>query len=537
MEELVQKVAELRKGGGNILASDEGAKVIQKLDSIYWKKVEEIVSGALSGDADRFILDKYQRLIVDLGLIDARIIEESQLPRVALLKELYERVGYNILYLSEWLSRRMQNFIVMGTLEENSAPSIQSTQQGATVTNMREARVKIYRLITPLLSNLPGVSQKQVELVTSGKLDDAIDTIYLQLEKGETKELAESLSQLKALKSMILSKAKGRASTPDDYTHFDHLRKLDEAMDEMRKYIKSERAVMKREVTAADKVNFLLSEMRLVKSLMRLGIAGSGLSKNHSTMLSVSRRVTKSKIVDVMNRVKECDPSLPMEHTIMVAPMGGVGFYEWDRDTIFIPLCPSVSIEEAIVMGFASYRIMLDMTQNESRLKKAFESDLSSTNFRSDFTRLYTTWVLKVGSGYKAAMTEKQYEFFKKAIGPSEPDLFGPKELAQQTPEERMKFIKEARNKLSRGEEDYMIRYGLGVIYWKERRPSDALREIAAAVKINPVDPRAMFTLGFLCTIAGFDEKAKKAFEEVLEIAPNTIWQIYAQEYLAKLGG
>lgn len=528
-------MAELRKSGVNLLTSEEGARVVQQLDAIYWKKVEEIIAAAVATDADRFILDKYQRLVADLGIIDARVIEETQLPRVALLKELYERVDYNIFYLSEWLSRRLQNFIVMGTLEENSAPSIKTTQQNATVTNMREARIKIYRHIMPLLSNLPGVSQKQVEMITSGRLDDAIDTLYLQLEKGETKELAESLSQLKSLRSMILSKAKGRVSSPEEFTYFDRLRKLDEAMDEMRKYIKSERTITRKEISLSDKINFLLSEARLVRSLMRLGIAGSGLSKNHSTMLSVARRITKSRIVDVMNRVKECDPSLPMDHTIMVAPMSGVGFYEWDRDTIFIPLCPSLGIEEAIVMGFASYRIMLDMTQNESRLKKAFESELSSTNFRADFTRLYTTWVLKVGSGYKAAMTEKQYEFFKRMIGPSEPDLFGPKELAQQTPEERMKFIKDARNKLSRGEEDYMIHYGLGVVYWKERRPSDALREIAAAVKINPVDPRAMFTLGFLCTIAGFNEKAKKAFEEVLEIAPGTIWQIYAQEYLAKL--
>jgi hypothetical protein len=316
---------------------------------------------------------------------------------------------------------------------------------------------------------------------------------------------------------------------------FDALDKIEKAISEVETAMKPRMIMEQKPSSIGERTHFVLSEIKLVRSLLKLAIPGSGITRTHSTLLTSRKRNDRKVIEEALKHIQECDPSIPLTVSIMIAPGVGMGFYEWDRDTIFVPLVPTREPLESVVTGVANYRIMLDMLQNGSLLKKNFEEKFKGRDFRSDFIRLYKSWVLGIGRGFRGALEAEEYEFVKAWVGPPKDDLFGPRAIAHASPEKALNMIKMHRGRINRAEGTFDDHYNLAILYWKQGRPADSLREIALAVKINPINGRALFTLGYLCNAVGYADKAKKALEETLEIAPNTIWQIYALDMTQKI--
>jgi Flp pilus assembly protein TadD len=132
-------------------------------------------------------------------------------------------------------------------------------------------------------------------------------------------------------------------------------------------------------------------------------------------------------------------------------------------------------------------------------------------------------------------MDLEHYGFFAGHVGPSPNDLFAPAELARLTPAERKLRIQQALWRINRAEAGVDDYRRLAVLTWKEGRVADARKHMAQAVKLNPVEPRSMYSLAFLCEQVDVRDKAREAYEETVAIAPNTIWHILASDALLRL--
>lgn len=524
----------------SLTARREFTNLLTRLDELYWSRVEQVLIGSLQEGQDRFVLNKYERLLVDGGVLDERLIggniEET---RIALLKELYKEGQPSYFYLSEWLSDRLKSFMLYGEIE-SGPPSMEEAQTTTSkgdpeVRLLRQARNTLYNSLSGLLYHLPGFQTKVIEAFISGKLDEWIEGIVPKgLTKAELKKAEDQKRRLTELRNQILSAAHETASSEEELATLDRIRRVDRAL--QRKALPKAPGVFKQRPTVSryQKINFIQGELKLIRSLLKLGITGSGVTRTHSILITDAVRMTKDQIAELLLQVQENDPEISVSVRTLIAPYSGTGFYEWDRDTIFLPLISTRGQEESLVTALGNYRIIRDNLQNQGLLRRHYELEFGKGDFRSSFLQDYKNWILGIGRGYKGALDRDRYRFFKEFIGPSAQNLFAPRELTQLTPEERKTVIKECRGRLNRGEGNFQDHYRLAVIYWKEGLSGDAMDEMAQAVMLNPTDGRALYSLGYLCESAGILDKAKAAYDECVNMVPNSIWQVYATDALQR---
>lgn len=533
LETLIREyLAQAQAGDAAVETRADLAPAISKLDNSWWDRVTGLAVEIAREQQDRLIFTKYDRMLIDLGILDLRLAPGGEQQRVALLRELYEPAPHNFFYFSEWLAHRYRDFMLHGRLEreKGSAPGDE------TLASFKEARRKIYKSLAPLVQNVPGLTPKMTELFLEGRLDDLILELTAQLTRSEDVRAAEQRKQLIAIKTKLLSHARERASSREQLSLFDALAKLERMMDDKAGTLQATKRAEASATPLAERVNFIRGEIKLVRSLLKLGITGSGITRSHSVLLSARRRMTKGEVGRVLARVKEVDPHLPVDANILIAPYVGTGFYEWDRDTVFAPLLSTRDEEDSIVTALANYRLMLDNLQDRGRLKRAWDGKFGKReDFRAAFLRDYKAWVLGVGKGFRGAMTDEVYEFFKHHIGPQEQYLWGPVEDARLTPEEHENVIKSCRQKIASAEATWLEHYRLAICHWRDERKGEALKEMAQAVKMNPVDGRLLFTLGGVCHAMRLFDKAREALEECVNMAPNTIWHLYSLDLLREL--
>lgn len=523
-----------------VTSRPELKKIVDEFDRLYWSQAETLLDDLATRQGDRLVFTKYERMFLDLGLVSLRMIPNADAIKTDLIRELYTRDRPTHFYFSEWLANRYRTFILTGKLERAEAPAAAVAEDADTV-QYKEARRRIYTAVRPLFDNLPGFPPSQIDLLFSGRFDTMIADLSATLATKEDPRAADQRRHLVEMRGRMIARARERAAKDEDLKFFDALAKVDSIM--ALKAASAPAAPAPRTagggatavVNPSDRAKFLKDELKIVRQNIKLGVIGSGVTRTSSIMFTADNRTKKADLAPVLASVRECDPTLPPTPNIMIAPYIGTGFYEWDRDTVFAPLSPTRSVEESIVNALANYRMMLDVQQGAGRLKRAYEMRFDKADFRQGFLRDYKNWVLGVGKGFRGALSPESFDFFKQYIGPNSDDFFAPSELARLTPEERQSMIKQCRRKLNQAEGEFEDYCALAVMYWKEGQPNYALENIAAAVKIYPVDGRAMFTLGHLCFTLGMEDKAKDALNEVINIARNSIWHIYAADVLQKM--
>ncbi|MDQ7778162.1 MAG: hypothetical protein RDV41_00430 [Planctomycetota bacterium] len=550
LEALIAKFVEARGADpAPVETRPELSKMITELDSRYWKEVEAVVTVVMREGGERLVFNKYQRFMLDCGLLDERLLGPTPGDvKNILLKEIYGEGRPNHFYFSQWLADRFRNFVVFNKFEGAQAAGEASPfVPDENLLSLRAARVKVYTALRPFFENLPGFTKQVVELLCSGKLDANAEGMTVEsLRKPDDDALAEQRNKLVSIRRQLLAKAKTRSVTEKQLMLFDALDQVDlkvatalsqhaaPAQQPVRK--PSEEDGDKHKIMSfRQRLEFVQTELKLVRSLLRLGVTGSGISRTHSVLLSTQKRMSKQDVQTLLGKIMEVDPNIPGQPNILIAPFMGTGFFEWDRDTIFIPLISTRTEEESIVNALANYRIMIDNLHSQGNLKRAYETRFKESDFRNAFLRDYKSWIVGVGKGFRGALDPDRYKFFKEYIGPSPDKLFAPFELVNISPNEHQEMIKNIRSRINRSEAVFDDYYKLAVLYHKERRPAEALDQMAVGVKLDPTDGRAMFSLGYLCLKLGIWDKARKALEEVENIAPNSLWQVYAADLLQKV--
>lgn len=552
LDELIQRFnLERSKISGNPLQTGgEFPKLLVELDKFYWDSCEKLIREALTNNPDRLFFNKYERFLIDCGLIDDRLVPANpQQFKTTLTRELYsEEEAPNCGYFSQWLAERYRAFLLIKKFGQETGTRGKRTYiEPLEMTKLKKMRDNLYKSLEPLFKNLPGINQQVADLLPSGKLDANIELLSIKYYYEGDKKISEQRDKLLEIKRKLFNKVKTFCQSQQELLLFDTFTQIDERIHEeftnaLRKgtFSSINPLAAKHEEEGApvpmeERVEFLLSELKLVKSLLKLGTPGSGISKTYSVLVSDQKRITNADVAAIMQNIKEIDPNLPGNPNMLIAPYSGTGFFEWDRDTIFIPLISTRTEEESVVNAVGNYRIMMDNLHDNSRLKQSYEAVHGKGIFRNNFLKDYKNWVLGVCKGFKGSMTQECFGFFKEYIGPSPDNLYGPRELAMLTPDERKKMVGEIRAKINRGEAEFEEHYKMAILYWKENRPQESLDQMAIAVKMNPADGRAMFTLGYMCKVMDKPDKALSALRETLNIAPNTIWHIYASDVLKKI--
>jgi hypothetical protein len=524
-------LAERGPGEGSVASRPELGPLAGELNTLWWREVERILLRVVRDSADRPVLPPEDRLLLDHGVLDWRLVPGGDKLRPALLKEIYTSGRPNQYYFSEWILQRFRLFLLYGGMSAAEGEGISTTRL------IRDLRGRLYMRLTLLFKNLPGFNQQAVDLFLNGRLDETLDSMNHRLKRSPDERLAEQRRQLAEIRNRMIARARERASTPDELALFDALRQIDREAIEKRVSARLEKdAAASRTLSVEERERWVQDELKALKQVFWLGVTGSGLARTYSVLLTSQPRIVKADLDATLALAEQCDPMLPEATSLHIAPYSGAGFYDWGRDTMFVPLLPTREPEQAILQGLANYRILLDKFQEGGKFKKEYETALGGgDDFGSLFGRDYRAWVNGVGKGFKGALDPARFAFFRDRIGPQPGTLYAPRGWVSRTSKEMEETVKACRAKVSGGQATFEDYYRLAIAAHHEHQPVQAAQHLQAALRLSPVDGRALLALGVVSTRLGGSETAKQRFTECMSLAPGTIWSVYAGDELQKL--
>ncbi|MBI2933902.1 MAG: hypothetical protein HYY16_19835 [Planctomycetes bacterium] len=517
MDALVERLVSARAANPAPIESREDlVELIEDMDLLYWNEVELVLAEAARRGPHRLQFGRNDRLLLDAGVVDARLLEGGPTARIALLRELYSPPDPRTAYFTEWIEARYRHFLATGGMEDEA---------GDREMSISAARRAAYESLAATANTLAAFPPQAIEMLLSGKLDAGIEELAERTEEP----LAEKRRRLTDIRSSILGAIRARA-VPGEQAALDTLARLDEAASRGAKTIPQEAP----RLTSADRVRFVMGELRMVRSVVKLGIAGSGLVRTHSVLVAGEERMTRPDLASVAATVRQCDSYFRRLH-FMIAPYVGTGFYSFDRDVLFVPLISTRSKEDSAVNAVAQYRILLDGLNENGTLKRAYEQRFGKRDFRGEFTRDYKAWVLGVGRGFRGALDSEHYDFFKALVGPQPRELFATAELARLSPEEHSAALRAARERMARDEAATDDHYRLAVAFHRDGRAPEALEQLEQASRLSPLDGRLLYAQGYVLAQAGLRDRARPILEECAVLAQGTIWYVYATDELQKL--
>jgi tetratricopeptide (TPR) repeat protein len=524
-------LAERGAGEVSVASRPELAPLAGELNSLWWHEVEKILHRVTKEGPDRAVLSPDERLLIDQGVLDWRLLPGGDKNKAVLLKELYASGPANQYYLSEWILQRFRLFLLYGGMSAVEGEGISTTRL------IRDLRGRLYTRLSLLFKNLPGFNQQSIDLFLNGRIDETLDSMTYRLKQAPDERLAEQRRQIAEIRNRMIARARERARTPDELALFDALRQVDrEAIEKRVSQRLASDAASSRTVTVEEREAWVQSELKFVKQVLWLGVTGSGLARTYSVLLSAQQRIVKADLDATLALAEQCDPMLPEAASILIAPYAGGGFYEWDRDTLFVPLVPTREPEQAVLQALANYRILLDKFHDNGKFKKEYETALEGgDDFGTSFARDYRAWVNGVGKGFKGALDPARFAFFRDRIGPQAAILYAPRGWVGRTPKEQEEIVKAARTKVSTGEARFEDFYRLAIVAYHEHQPIQATQHLQSALRLSPVDGRALLALGLVSMRTGGGETAKQRFAECMSLAPGTLWSVYAGDELQKL--
>jgi hypothetical protein len=507
------------------------ARLADELNGLYWRAVERLLGRLARESPHRFSFSPEERLLLDVGLLDPRLVPGGDALRDVLLGEVASPGRSDASYFSEWAARRFHQALLYGEM---------SPPDGAVPTStviIRDLRGRLYLKLTPLFANLPGFDVKAVDLLLSGRIDATLDAMQKKLAQVSDERLSDQRRALAEIRERLLARARERARGSEDLSLFDALRDLDRQVAGNRASVRTELPLAaSRTLSPEERERFLLEEVRFVKGVLWLGVSGSGLTRATSVLLSDGPRTRRAELDRILARIAECDPALPPPGSILIAPFAGGGFYEWDRDTVFLPLVPTRSPEQAAVTAFAHYRVLLDSLQDGGRLRGAYEGAFgSSDEFHAAFTRDYRAWVLDVGRGYRAALDARRFDFFAEHVGPQASTLFAPAAWGETGSRQGEEILKQARLRMSQGQATVEDCTRLAIAGARSHQFVGAIESLQTALRLAPSDGRTLLALGFLTSRTGDLDAARAFLGDCVARAPNTLWAVYAAGELQKL--
>lgn len=517
-------------------------KLVGRLNTLYWNRVRVHLSERARGGNDSLSFTEDERLLIDMGLLDTALVEDAtENLRDRLLEELGTPGAVNHYYLSEWLEDRYKRFLLTEQMSDGAGPATDETD--SELGHLQEARGRIYTNLKPYFTGLPGVPEAVAAHVVSGQLDDQIQLMSISLLREGDRPAFVRRHNLRQLRTQILAKLRARLKQEKDFKLVDMLDTIyAKTWSEYHQRFEQGGLNDTSEIDAAalgltKRCEYLEGELKFARNLLPLGALAGGIPKPISVLLKDEPRITKRHTGTELQRAREADRGFTADPVVLIAPYCGRGFFEWDRDSVFVPLVPVADPNDAIAHATGNYRMLIDSLQEDGHLKAAYEGAFSGANFQQSFQEDYRTWICGVGRGNPDAMAPDHFAFFRQHVGPDCDGVLAPANLRNLGPGARASLRGRLEKQIALGAADANIHYRLGILCWQEGNASAALEQIARAVALDATNGMATFSLGLLLRHIGAPDKARRAFTVCRTRLPDTIWATYASRFLEDADG
>lgn len=541
---------------------EDRAQALAVIQKRHWRLVHSALEAVMARRRGQPEFTEDERLLVDLGLVDARMPGAVSSDRAGPdqerkdLGELGEEIrskGFSgCFYLSEWLAERLQQ-------RQNGLDidSFGGAEENAYASQLGEARRRVLARLSEYFTALPGVPLELADAVRSGDLSRAVIAAGIGCLREPTRKNFLKRHKLWTLRDQVMGKARARVADPGALKLFDVLNEV-YARDWRTRY---DSYVAEGDAPAEDpepsphaasggdtvvippgrfaandaEAAALLGEARQMRTRIVLMSALDGQGGPDTVLASRAPRMTKTALARFVQLAQTFDRTLADPPPFVIVPGSGRGFFAWDEGAgcVMLALRPVVGVDDSAATALA-WRHMLDDRFNRGGvLRSAYEKRFPGAVFRNDFPADYRTWLCRLPKGETYAMQDGRRAFFHEFIGPDLTGAFLPPNLRSVAPQTMAVICRRLEKQIAADEGDANIHRRLAAIYWQQGEIEAAGLQFNAAMQTAPDDGETLFTAGLFMRGQNDDGAAKECFKFGAERASKSMWGVYCKDALA----
>lgn len=530
---------------GNEKAVKERQQHLATIQSRYWRLFQSILSSALAHRRAALEFSEDERLFMDLGVVDVRMLgSDANQERRELLAELRSTGSFGCHYFSEWLANRHQQLQL-----ESDLSGVEESVDNTYESQLREVRRRVLSRLSNYFTGLPGIPLEVSESMRSGDLDKAIIAGGIAALREPKRKNLLRRRNLWLLREQILTKARARATSQGALRLFELLNEVytrdwraryDTHLTESESGPSDSHSTMVHHEHGTMSVNnpnvdSLMSEARQMRMRAVLVATIDGKPDVDTVMFGRSPRITKQGLAAFLPIAQNFDRTLAELPPVVIMPGSGRGFFAWETGCLMVAVRPLVGLDDSVATALAWLRMLDDRFNRGGVLRQAFEKRFPGAVFQNDFPADYRAWLCRLTKGEANAMNPQRRAFFREVVGP---DLSGPllpPNLRNIGPQTMVAICRRLEKQLAGGDNDVNLHRRLAALYWQQGNMEAAGLQFNAAMQLAPEDGETLFAAGMFMRGRGDGEAANDCFRFGVERAAGTMWGIYCQDALANL--
>jgi hypothetical protein len=533
--ERVNKIIELQKQAQQIedpaLKRKEDGNYRRMLDNLYWEIFEELGHLRLSDSGSLFNLS--EKILVNYGLLSYAQLEESETLQPSqidsLLVKLQGRSPYDdapIYRLDEWASIWHMNAQLFDA-EEKKTPEPEDWLDDEKAKRFLNTRLNIYKKILPTLKALPGANLPFLRSLLTGEFDKKVE-LSMALEIKDREKIDIGHRRIISLYKTLLDQLRAALQDPEQKKLIILLDKINQSFVQRR--IRQEIAQGDFTHNEEDKKSLLKKEMinneiKLIKSLLPIGGMEGKEFFTSPILRQTQALISKTFVGDTLKLIHLCDPHVPHSLPVIIVPFRGSGFFEFDKNTLIIPLFPSIAPQEVIIRAVGNYRLLTDQLEHKGEMKRVYEKTFEKGRFKEKFLQDYVQWITHISRGHRSIMPRKKFDFFMNYVGPNPKNLLC-EPLLQDLPNVQLKRkINDLLSIPQMNQEQYLT---VATCHWLLQDTTKAVQYCEAALTAGMPNPKVFLANGYALRETKDKAKSLQMFKNCYRYYKNTIWGAYA---------
>ncbi len=526
--------------GGRETAAKEKAQHLRTIQSRFWRLFFSVLSDQMTRRRGNLVFGDDERLCIDLGLVDQRMLAVDDEENIRIRKKLLEEVNSKGLsgcyYMTEWFVHCQQQVQI-----ENHISDMEENEDDSYASQLREARRRVLSRLGDLFTGLPGIPLEVSESMRTGDLDRALVASGINAIREPRRRNFLRRHNLWLLREQVLAKARARAGHKGALRLFELLNEvygrewrarydlfLSGEEEEATPLPKTPEAMT--ESVQDPAIDMVMLEARMMRMRLVLMAAVEGQTEQNIVLQGEMPRLTKDGLADFFPLVQAFDRGMTELPPVIIVPGTGRGFFAWETGCILLALRPLVGLDDSMATALAWYRMFDDRMNRGGELRKAYMERFPGAVFETDFAADYRAWLCRLTCGEAEAMSPERRGFFRDVIGPPLSGPLLPPNLRNVGPQTMMAICRRLEKQVAQDESDAKLHRRLAAVYWQQGQFESANLQFTAAMQLDPQDGETLFTAGMFLRGQGEAEAANECFRFGAERATDSLWGIYCQD-------
>ncbi len=532
--------AEKHAAEGGVQAIQDREQHLRSIQNKYWRVFFSTLSTDLTRRRNVLEFTDDERLLMDLGLVDVRMLGDDGPATVReLMEELNTAGNSTCYYLTEWLIHRNQQLQLENELSSDDEPETDYASQ------LREVRHRVLSRLSNLFRGLPGIPLELSDAMRSGDLDNAVLHAGIVASREPIRRVLIRRRNLWNLREQVLAKARARVSNAETLRLLELLNDI-YARDWRERYetFRTEESFSEPDEHSGQadvsvsvnnpNLEILMSEAREIRMRLSL-LAAIDDRRLEPVMTAKGLRLNKTMLAEFLPLCQTFDRALMELPPIVIVPGAGRGFYAWETGCVFLSVRPLVGADDSIATSFAWLRMLDDRMNRGGGLRLAYEKQFPGAVFSNDFPADYRAWLTRLTKGDISALNQEKRAFFRDYIGPEINGPILPPNLRNIGPQTMVAICRRMEKQLTSDDTDVNIHRRLASLYWKQENYEAAGVQFNVAMQLAPNDGETLFVTGMFMRASGDNDAARDCFKFGAKRAANSLWGIYCQDALANL--